>query len=402
MTLEATREETGRFIGILDPDLAGAFYAQAEKGLDGNLIDARSIEGHGDFVKRVGNSNVFFRRLGVVVFARPPTRSAERFFLRMEPECMRIGQVPPDALTLKLKHKADLHLRDYSMKRVTSDAARDRAPPPTGQGVRVGIIDSGIALEHPAFEGRNPLRRSFVSTPAHEDEAGHGTACASILCGKPDAQGEHAGVAPGVELVVAKIFKRRLYAPDMVIIAALEWVLDQNCSIVSMSIGDPVALRNSFSRAFEDVASRGKAEGALIIAGAGNDSYRGAGTLRPVNHPANCPSVMAVGAIADEQTVADFSNQGELGNGNGDKVDIAAPGVSVSAAVRGSVRRLYEPKHGTSFAVPYVAGVAALWKQARPQQTNTAQELWDLVTANVRPLAPLAEVDVGAGLARGP
>ena len=147
------------------------------------------------------------------------------------------------------------------------------------------------------------------------------------------------------------------------------------------------------SRAYELAARRAMRRGSLIIAAAGNESSR-PGVIAPVGHPANCPSILAVGALDAQLRVAAFSSGGI--NPQGGQVDIAGPGV----AVRSSWPRptLYRTISGTSMATPHVAGVAALLAQARGVQ---ALALWGALMQTARRL-PLSTEDVGSGLVQTP
>jgi subtilisin family serine protease len=64
-----------------------------------------------------------------------------------------------------------------------------------------------------------------------------------------------------------------------------------------------------------------------VIAAAGKESDRNRGVVRPVAHPANCPSIMAVAAIDRNLAVASFSNAGLTLSGG--QIDIAALGVDI-------------------------------------------------------------------------
>jgi len=55
---------------------------------------------------------------------------------------------------------------------------------------------------------------------------------------------------------------------------------------------------------------------------------------------------------------------------------------------------------GTSMATPHVAGIAAMWLEARGLDT-TAPALWQLLTGNALRLN-LSSRDVGAGLVQAP
>jgi subtilisin family serine protease len=166
----------------------------------------------------------------------------------------------------------------------------------------------------------------------------------------------------------------------------------QQCRVVSFSIGGEPDPR--YDKTFERIARRVLDAGTLIVAAAGNESRRSRGVIRPVCHPANCPSIMAVAAVDQDLRVADFSNRGSEPEGG--QIDIAGPGVDVLSAWPPDG---YELSDGTSMATPHVAGIAALYAEARPKMT--ARDLWSVIVQEARRLeAPSA--DVGAGLVQAP
>lgn len=134
--------------------------------------------------------------------------------------------------------------------------------------------------------------------------------------------------------------------------------------------------------------------GTLIIAAAGNDSDRESGHISSVGHPANCPSIMAVGAVDIQEKVANFScgTVGEVG-----QVDVAAPGVDVYSSWPMPTR--YRRISGTSMATPHVAGVAALIAGEDPQARP--QDIWARLVQTARRLSQLS-TDVGAGMVQAP
>ena len=144
---------------------------------------------------------------------------------------------------------------------------------------------------------------------------------------------------------------------------------------------------------YEKLAKRALERGVVIVAAAGNESNRPP-DIMPVGRPANCPSILAVGALTKGMMSAFFSNGGI--NGQGGEVNIAAPGWQVHSAAPGGG---YQPMSGTSMATPHVAGVIALLAQANPNAT--AHDLVAALKSGAFPLM-LPIRDVGAGLLQAP
>ena len=168
----------------------------------------------------------------------------------------------------------------------------------------------------------------------------------------------------------------------------------------SLSLGAPVEPGEAvYSAVFEAAARRALGEGErVVVAAAGNDSDREAGVVRPVGHPANCPAILAVGAVgAGPHGLAPFSNGGLVEGGRA-HVDVAAPGVGVQLGVAAALNGT-ERSAGTSMATPHVAGIVALLAEAH--EGASAAELVTLLTGTARRLdAPSS--DVGAGLVQAP
>lgn len=78
----------------------------------------------------------------------------------------------------------------------------------TGQGVRIGIVDSGINRSHPALAGRVAGSYTYVDPRVNDlgrdDVVGHGTTVAMLAAGGSYA-GNQVGVALGAQLVSARI-----------------------------------------------------------------------------------------------------------------------------------------------------------------------------------------------------
>ncbi|MEV4067618.1 S8 family serine peptidase [Nonomuraea dietziae] len=197
------------------------------------------------------------------------------------------------------------------------------------------------------------------------------------------------GAACDAEIFAGKVLSNAGSGSDRSILAGINWAVSHRCRVISMSLGAPTKVGDTYSRVYETVAQRALEKGTLIVAAAGNSRPR------PVNHPANCPSIMAVGAITPDFTVAPFSCIGI--NLDGGQVDIAAPGVDVYSSYKEPTG--YRRLSGTSMATPHVAGVVALLAEAFPNEGPAELKLRLLSSAQH---LPLPNTDVGVGLVQAP
>ncbi len=271
--------------------------------------------------------------------------------------------------------------------------------PLTGKGVKVAVLDTGFDFTHPDFSGRTIHRKSFVGTRQAIDKEGHGTHTAAVVAGGKklkgggrggEAPGTRYGVAPGVRLFIGKIMDDNGEGSDMQALAGIEWALDKGCQVISMSLGAAADEGGGYSLIYEQVGQIAAERNCLLIAAAGNESEREFGIVAAVNHPANCPSIMAVGGLTPALEVAEYSCAG-TGEGVG-QVDIAAPGDEILSAKPGGG---YRRQSGTSMATAFVAGLAALMWEQYPKAS--AGEIWAKMVQQARRLA-LPASDVGAGL----
>ncbi len=294
-----------------------------------------------------------------------------------------------------LKSGGGLALADTGAATWGLQATRVLSSPYQGRGIRVAILDTGLDLTHPDFAARAIVSRSFAAELPVDDGNGHGTFCAGIACGpQQPAHAPRYGVAPAADLYIARVLDDNADGTDGNVLAGIDWAVRNHCAIVSMSIGTPVAVGDPYPRVYEQAAARALSQGTLLIAPAGNSSQR-PDSIAPVEHPANCPSILAVAAVDQTLAVAPFSNGGL--NPDGGDVDLAAPGIAIASA---SPRpTLYQTGSGTSMAAPFVAGIAALLAEADAGARGAA-----LRAALLKAFLPLPAParDVGAGLVQAP
>lgn len=271
----------------------------------------------------------------------------------------------------------------------------------SGKGIRVAVLDTGFDLNHPDFAGRQITSKSFVMGEDAQDVNGHGTHCIGTACGSnsPSTVLPRYGIAYNAEIFAGKVLSNRGSGGDQGILAGIEWAVASRCQVISMSLGAATRPGDTYSRIYERAAQRALRNQTLIIAAAGNESDRRVGQINPVGYPANCPSIMAVGAITDQMGISFFSTRSI--NPNGGEVDIVAPGGNVfDSQIYSSwpMPKRYNRISGTSMATPHVAGIAALYAESSGQ---TGQALWNLLMNNAKRL-PLIPIDAGVGLAQAP
>ncbi|MGO2053995.1 S8 family serine peptidase [Glutamicibacter sp. 287] len=262
----------------------------------------------------------------------------------------------------------------------------------TGAGVKVAVLDTGFDLAHPDFAGRTVVSKSFVEGEDAQDGHGHGTHCIGSSCGpRTLADGRGYGVASGADIYAGKVLGADGSGSDATILAGIDWALENECQVISMSLGADVP---QVHPPYVTAGRRALELGSLIIAAAGNNAQRSQGNAGFVGAPANSPYVMAVGALDNTLDIADFSARTLPGRGG--QVDICGPGVAVYSSWPGAER--YNTISGTSMATPHVAGIAALLAEATGFR---ARELWAELVQEAQRLE-LFSVDVGSGLTQAP
>ena len=260
----------------------------------------------------------------------------------------------------------------------------------TGAGIKIAVLDTGFDFQHPDFQGRSILSKSFIPGEVAQDGHSHGTHCIGTAAGFKDLNGRRYGVAYKSTIYVGKVLSNAGSGSTSGILAGIEWAIVNGVHVISMSLGDGT----SQSPAYETVSRRALQNGSLVIAAAGNNGR----DLPPgniVTQPANSPSIMAVAAVDNTLTVATFSATSSSTFGG--NVDIAGPGVNVYSSVPVNKGR-YASFNGTSMATPHVAGIAALYAQAL---NIRGPQLWQILTSRALRI-PQPNFRVGSGLVQAP
>lgn len=219
-----------------------------------------------------------------------------------------------------------------------------------GNGVRVGIVGTGIDLTHPDFRDGHVSAISMGGGNV-QDEIGHETGVAWII---------HR-IAPEAQLVVVKVqTKKNGLLSD--VIEGCEYLRKRRVDLVNLSMATEDA-------AYEDHPICLEADflvenGITVVAAAGNWGP----WPRTIGAPGAAEAVLTVGKVDRHNFVTRDSSRGPTLDGSV-KPDCVAPGVEVVAAVPlrfGSNYGLYEC---TSIATPHITGILALLKGAYPNAT---------------------------------
>jgi hypothetical protein len=209
------------------------------------------------------------------------------------------------------------------------------------RNVKIGVIDTDIDLEHPAFKQQNITQRLFIPAGKQPAANWHGTGVLALLAGRPDSSTP--GLIPEATFFAASIFyadgEGDTVTDTASILRALKWMTDSGTKLVNMSFSGP---QDDLVQAQIESLS---AKGLVFLAAAGNDGP----TAEPA-YPAAYPQVIAVTAVTKEFRNYPYANRGS-------HIDVAAPGVDIWTAWPDS-REGY--RSGTSFASPFVAAVLAI------------------------------------------
>jgi subtilisin family serine protease len=240
----------------------------------------------------------------------------------------------------------------------------------TSSGVLVGILDTGIDLNHEDLRdaiyknsgdsisnNRDDDQNGYVDDYSGWDfinsdnsvydgiEDDHATHIAGIIAAGANSTGIR-GVASGVRLVPLKFMNGMSgYTSDA--LEAIEYAKKLGVRIINCSFSD-----THYNYALENAM---KNSDILFVCSAGNEK---SDTDVSPSYPASyrLPNLISVGAVNNQGNLAPFSNYGKL-------VDVAAPGVDIYSTLPGNS---YGFNDGTSMAAPFVSGIAALLLSYNP------------------------------------
>jgi len=213
---------------------------------------------------------------------------------------------------------------------------------PTGAGVHVYIIDTGIRRTHTQFGGRAVIGFDSIGDGQNTNDCnGHGTHVSGTVGGSTY------GVAKGATLHAVRVLDCSGNGTDSTVIAGVDWVTANRTlpAVANMSLG------GGASSALDTSVQNSINAGVTYAVAAGNDY--GANACN--GSPSRVTAALTVGSSTSTDAKSDFSNIGTC-------IDLFAPGSSILSSWNTSDTAT-NTISGTSMATPHVAGVAALYLQ---------------------------------------
>jgi len=282
-------------------------------------------------------------------------------------------------------------------------------------GVVIGIVDSGIDLNHPDLVANlwtnadeipdngvdddsngyidDYYGWDFVSsdkTPepvpgsGNNDGVSHGTHVAGIASAVTNNGVGVAGVGWKCKVMAVKILSSSGSGTTSRALSGMQYAVDNGAQIINCSFG------GGYSASYDTIIDYIHALGGLVVAAAGNDNIDiDADPQSPISNDRSNNRVLGVASTDDNDAKSSFSNYGST------YVDVSAPGSLIYSTLfndgSASFSADYGLESGTSMSTPVVSGVAALLKSKNSSLTNT--QLISLIKSN--------SDDVGLGSSMG-
>jgi subtilisin len=218
-------------------------------------------------------------------------------------------------------------------------------PDATGRGVRVCVVDSGVAGDHPLV---GPVSGSWkvvdteagfdVEATAPGDVCGHGTACAGII----------RRTAPEATVSSLRVLGDRATGTGDRLLAGLRWAVRQDFDVINLSLS---TTRVHFAGGLREIADEAYFRRTVIVASAHNTPVE--------SFPWRFSSVISVGSHHEDDPQLYLYNPRP-------PVEFFAPGQHIEVAWPGGGTRR---STGNSFATPLIAGLCARILSRYPRMT---------------------------------
>lgn len=261
-----------------------------------------------------------------------------------------------DSIQSNEKIKVEGQVIDWGINKM--QAQRSWSSGFTGKGVKIAILDTGIAPHNDLQISGGVSFKSY--TKSYNDDNGHGTHMAGIIGAKNNSIGS-VGIAPNAKLYAVKVLDKQGLGEIDTLMKGIEWSITNKMDIINLSLSleeqvDSPALRKILEKAYNS---------GIIIVGAAGNRGKSNGTGDTVEYPARYNTVIAVSAT-------NSSNRRLSTSATGPTVEVAAPGGSIYSTY---LKNGYAKLSGTSAASSYVSGNVALLKERYPALSNQSLRL---------------------------
>jgi thermitase len=230
--------------------------------------------------------------------------------------------------------------------------------------VIVGIVDTGVDVNHPDLQGRLLPGYNVVNPDAQPiDDVGHGTHVAGVISALVNNDEGIAGMTWYNPILPVKVLDETGAGNTYNVAQGIIWATDHGAKVINMSLGnyaDANFLHDAIKYAYD--------KDVVLLAAAGNDNSEN------LSYPAAYPEVLAVAAVDANKKKAAFSNFG-------DYIGVTAPGVNIASTYP---HNQYAALSGTSMASPHVTALAALIRSTNPALKNT--EVMDIMRKSAEDL----------------
>lgn len=281
---------------------------------------------------------------------------------------------------------------NYALSSVNASSAY--AAGAKGQGVTVGVIDTGIDSSSPELAGAISSASADIvarASPSLKGAGEHGTMVASVIAARKNDSYAH-GIAYESTILAVRADADNSCNPscgfyDYDIANATNYAVTHGAHILNYSLGGNGAMSAPYLTALTNAVANNR----ILVMAAGNG-----GAANPMN-----PAAFAATAAADGQAIAvgsvDWNNQiSSFSNraGSAKNYFLVAPGQSLTASGFGGTPYTVS---GTSFSAPLVSGAAAVLLSHAP--SLTAQQVVSLLLTTATDLgAPGVDDVYGHGL----
>lgn len=265
----------------------------------------------------------------------------------------------------------------------------------TGDGIVVGVIDTGLCRTHPDIVNQVWVNPGEIANNGIDDDGngyvddingwnfqnnnnnvndsnGHGTHVAGTVAGD-GTNGQQTGVAPDAKIMVLEFWNS--FSGESTVWEGMEYGAANGADIITASLGWPHSVGPDRAM-WRMVSENTFAAGVVTTFAAGNEGGS-INTVDDVRTPGDVPDMITVGATDCNDAIAGFSSRGPVTWQNiapyfdwphppGKlKPTISGPGVDTQSLDAFSCSG-YTFLSGTSMATPHNAGVMALILQANP------------------------------------